>query len=90
MRKAYLKDCLSWFFCGSCALIQEHRFINRAFQAYKENKRFFEIVPIPLSSEKAEPPIPGFPEQEPLPPSPGDQNGRAATSSQMRDNTLKV
>jgi len=45
MDRAVLLDFCSWFFCCTCALIQEHRFILRAFQAFKENKSDFEITP---------------------------------------------
>ena len=43
MKGKILSDLCAWFLCCTCALIQEHRFIHRGFQAYKEKKRGYEI-----------------------------------------------
>ena len=45
MRRRYIVDFLAWFFCFSCALVQEHKFMERVFQLKRMGRRGVEIVP---------------------------------------------
>jgi|LauGreDrversion4_2_1035121.scaffolds.fasta_scaffold51177_1 Cys-rich protein (TIGR01571 family) len=67
MNKAFCGDLLSWFCCFSCALIQEHRFMNRAFQAHYDHKRDFEILPLEQldAAKQVTPSIPQTPPTAP-------------------------
>jgi Cys-rich protein (TIGR01571 family) len=40
-----IRDCLSWFCCWPCTLIQENKFMHRTFAALRDNLSNLEILP---------------------------------------------
>lgn len=45
MGSSVLCDCLAWFFCVPCVLIQENKFMHRTFTALRDGTDNIEILP---------------------------------------------
>lgn len=45
MKRRFIMDFLAWFFCHWCALVQEHKFMERVFEAKRRGERNVEICP---------------------------------------------
>jgi Cys-rich protein (TIGR01571 family) len=43
MRRRHCLDCVAWFFCACCALVQEHKFMERVFAASRRGETRIEI-----------------------------------------------
>lgn len=51
-----LCDCLGWFFCLPCIIIQENKFMHRTFKALKDGADNTEILPVvPVAIRAPEP-----------------------------------
>lgn len=61
MRKAPVGDCCSWFFCYSCALTQEAKFVDKGYRAIRDGRPTIELEdqpPVASVVEKQQPPTP--------------------------------
>ena len=45
MHREMLADILTWLLCCPCALVQEHRFMKKAFLASRRGQTYVEILP---------------------------------------------
>lgn len=74
MRKAPIGDCCSWFWCYSCALTQEAKFVDKGFRAIRDGRTAIELEEQPpLASVVSKRPETPATTTSPREPAPGTQ-----------------
>ena len=77
MQRHILRDICAWFWCIPCALIQEHRFMERTFDALRRDMVGAEITPLVPTATIAPPEATA----SQTAPTPGKTAGKAEISS---------